>query len=80
MAGPAVACHLQIIEIPGNGFQVTRRRPRRLLEEENKNLVASSQSSPGMIPARTSPRSKIGDSACHQVVDAGVSPPLNLDC
>ena len=23
MAGPAVACHLQIIEIPGNGFQVT---------------------------------------------------------
>ena len=25
MAGPAVACHLQIIEIPGNGFQVTCR-------------------------------------------------------
>ena len=23
MAGPAVACHLQIIEIPGNGFQLT---------------------------------------------------------
>ena len=45
MAGPAVACHLQIIEIPGNGFQVTCRRPRRLLGEENKNLVASSQSS-----------------------------------
>ena len=25
MAGPAVTCHLQIIEIPGNGFQVTCR-------------------------------------------------------
>ena len=36
MAGPAVACHLQIIEIPGNGFQVTCRRPRRLMGEENK--------------------------------------------
>ena len=80
MAGPAVACHLQIIEIPGNGFQVTCRRPRRLLGEENKTWWQAPNLPPGMIPARTSPQSKIGDSACHQVVDAGVSPPLNLDC
>lgn len=30
MAGPAVACHLADYEIPGNGFQVTCIRWRRL--------------------------------------------------